>query len=197
MGRGSKILSDGFFKSKTNFITYHFERLQTYLSLESCFPKPNTNHEIFVACCAKRGTVWGIVEVDGRINNKSSVRDIAKDGPYMCNLAVDDQYQRLGIATALVEECERQVREWFEQDRQEQLQDGTVDDPTTMLIRNNSICLKVRQNNHPAIRLYTKLGYLSAGQEMEETTGETVVLMRKQLFNYDRVPANMRYSHNM
>jgi hypothetical protein len=50
MGPASKILADGFFKNKTNFITYQFERLQTYLSLESGFPRPSTRHELFVAC---------------------------------------------------------------------------------------------------------------------------------------------------
>jgi ribosomal protein S18 acetylase RimI-like enzyme len=185
MGRGSKILSDGFFKSKTNFITYHFERLQTYLSLESCFPEPNSNHEIFVACCAKRGTVWGMVEVDARTKRCSTLRGTAKDGPYMCNLAVDDRYQRLGIATSLVVECERQVREWHEQDRQQRIQDGTVDDLTTMQL-SNSLYLKVRENNYPAVRLYSKLGYLSVWQETDEMTGEIILLMRKQLSEYDR-----------
>jgi ribosomal protein S18 acetylase RimI-like enzyme len=178
MGRGSKILSDGFFKSKTNFITYQFERLQTYLSLESCFPKPNTNHEIFVACCARRGTVWGMVEVDARTSSASSLRDTPKDGPYMCNLAVDSQYQRMGIAASLVEECERQVREWHQ--LEQRLLNSAVDDPTIVPVR-NSLSLKVRDNNHPAIRLYSKLGYQSVCQEKDETTGEIILLMRKQL----------------
>jgi ribosomal protein S18 acetylase RimI-like enzyme len=177
MGRASKILSDGFFKHKTNIITYQFERLQTYLSLESTFPKPNTYHEIFVACCAKRGTVWGMVEVDARPN---SDRDTAKDGPYMCNLAVDDQRQRMGIATALVRECEQQVRLWYEQDRRRGLCNESDEDLTVC----NSLCLKVRESNRPAIELYAKLGYQTVSQEEEEKPGETILLMRKQLFDF-------------
>lgn len=215
MGRASKILSDGFFKHKTNVFTYQWERLITYLSLESTFPKPNSYHEIFVACCAQTGTVWGMVEVDGRPNsnrtktasatptlktNNNTSRD--DDGPYMCNLAVDDQRQRLGIATALVAECERQVQEWHDvtmQQQQNPQPDGqgsqpllhvrdddgmAVGDVTTCSNKKGvlgSLCLKVRVSNEPAIQLYTKLGYRLVLEEMEEKTGETVLLLRKKL----------------
>lgn len=219
MGRASRILSDGFFKHKTNFFTYHWELLNTYLSLESTFPKPNTYHEIFVACCAQTGTVWGMVEVDGRPNSNRTKTASASatletnttarddDGPYMCNLAVDDQRQRLGIATALVAECERQVQEWHDatMQQQEQQQDPQPDDgqgsqPLILHVRVdddgmavgdvtissrkrvlNSLCLKVRASNEPAIQLYSKLGYRRASEEMEEKTGETVLLLRKEL----------------
>ncbi|KAL3902524.1 MAG: hypothetical protein SGARI_005795 [Bacillariaceae sp.] len=174
MGRASKILSDGFFKSKTNFITYQFERLQTYLSLESAFPTPNTPHEIF------RGTVWGIVEVDARSDNSDRAKTVKDDGPYMCNLAIDDQCQRMGIASALVRECERQVSQWHQEDKQRRARNGKGDDPTTIQI-SHSLCLRVRASNTPAVQLYDKLGYRSMWQETEDKTGETVLLMRKQL----------------
>ncbi|KAL3903140.1 MAG: hypothetical protein SGILL_010557, partial [Bacillariaceae sp.] len=180
MGRASKILSDGFFKHKTNFITYQFERLTTYLSLESTFPKPNTYHEIFVACCAQKGTVWGVVEVDARMDGSDRSVTVKDDGPYMCNLAVDDQSQRMGIASALVRECERQVAEWHNDDRQRRIRNGTDDDPTTIRV-SKSLCLRVRESNVPAVQLYAKMGYQSMWQEPEKKTGETVLLMRKQL----------------
>lgn len=180
MGRASKILSDGFFKHKTNFITYQFERLQTYLSLESTFSKPNTYHEIFVACCGQKGTVWGVVEVDARIDGSDRSVTVKGDGPYMCNLAVDDQFQRMGIASALVKECERQVTEWHKNDQERRIRDGTVDDPTSICI-SNSLCLRVRESNTPAVQLYAKMGYHPMWQETEDKTGETVLFMRKQL----------------
>jgi ribosomal protein S18 acetylase RimI-like enzyme len=182
MGRASKILSDGFFKHKTNFFTYQLERLQTFLSLESTFPKPNTYHEIFVACCAKKGTVWGVVEVDARMDGSDRSVTVKDDGPYMCNLAVDDKCQRMGIASALVRECERLVMEWHEDDKQRRIRDGTLDDPTTIRV-SNSLCLRVRESNTPAVHLYAKLGYRSMLQEAEDKTGEIVLLMRKQLFD--------------
>jgi ribosomal protein S18 acetylase RimI-like enzyme len=234
MGPASKILSDGFFKSNTNFFTYQWERLQTYLSLESAFPTRKSKHEMFVACCAKRGTVWGIVEIDARVattnkltstgemvntttttNSSTKSRTgsddnegapLGQDGPYICNLAVDEKYKRQGIATALVQECERQVQEWYNQDKAEEqaklLQEAnktysdndiniinnknaTASSTTIPLIISNSLCLKVRESNKAAIQLYTKLGYQSIWQETEDKTEETLLLMRKQLCQRD------------
>lgn len=169
MGRASKILADGFFKDNTNFITYQFERLQTYLSLESGFPQPSTLHQIFVACEATTGQVIGVAEVDARLDGGQGVR--GKNGPYMCNVAVDQKFQRNGIASALVQQCESQVHEWVRQ--------SSSSSSSTVL--SNSLYLKVRENNQAAVAMYDKLGYRSMRQEKEEKTDLTVLIMRKQL----------------
>jgi ribosomal protein S18 acetylase RimI-like enzyme len=148
-----------------------------------------------------------MVEVDARptINEERSV-EVA--GAYMCNLAVDEKCHRQGIASALVQECERQVLEWYEQYKSQPPPSSDVVDisaatfligqegalltnytavaaaATTLL--SNSLSLKVRQSNKAAIQLYTKLGYQSLWQEEERKTGETVLVMRKQLSNISK-----------
>jgi ribosomal protein S18 acetylase RimI-like enzyme len=163
VGRASKILADGFFKGKTNIFTYQVERLETYLSLESGFPKPNTLHEIYVACNALDGIVLGMAEVDARMG----LNGRGQNGPYMCNVAVEESCHRRGIASALVAECEAQVLEWYLQPR--------------VVGISGSLYLKVRQSNIAAVQMYDKLGYHSIRQDTEERSGETVLVMSKEL----------------
>jgi ribosomal protein S18 acetylase RimI-like enzyme len=156
------ILSDGFFKSKkTNFLTYHWDRLGTLMSLDSCFPKEYEAHELFVACSSQSGQVVGLVEVDAR--NTPNGR--GQDGPYMCNLAVDFQHQRKGIASVLVHHVEQQVQAW-----------NSYSEVA------NSLHLKVRRSNQAAVIMYDKLGYRSYRQEKDDK-GEVVLVMRKSLDN--------------
>jgi len=177
IGRASKILADGFFKDNTNFITYQLERLETYLSLEVGFPKPSTRHEVFVACAQSTGVVLGTAEVDARLERPG----IPENGPYLCNVAVDLDHLRQGIATALVEKCESQVQEWIHQECQEAEQaDQKMNDDTPARLY-SSLHLKVRQSNEKAIQMYDKLGYQSILQETEKKTKGTVLVMQKQL----------------
>lgn len=138
----------------------------------------------------------------------------------MCNLVVDEKHQRKGIATSLVYECERQVREWYNIDKskkkeEENSNDSNDNDDIIYNSKNdmvsemsgastinsndifgnnsnsimkkkdmtisNSVCLKVRESNMSAVQMYLKLGYLTMWQEIEDKTGENVLLMRKQL----------------
>ena len=187
VGRASEILADGFFKHKTNVFTYQWEKLETFLSLESTFPKPHTMHQLFVACDAKSGRVLGVAEVDAReagivprhVNNSTmtttptpEVRDASSiNGPYMCNVAVDENFQRRGIATALVRRCETQVQHWH------RLSNRTI---------SCSLSLKVRASNQVATQIYSKLGYMSLRQEKNPKTREEVLIMRKELPRPDR-----------
>ena len=161
MGKASKILAEGFYKHKSNFIVYQLEKLETFLSLESCFPKPNSFHEILVACDNHNGEVLGMVEVDARKETKGR----GQDGPYMCNLAVDEGHKRKGIASALVRDGEEKVQAWHS------ATDGNIP---------NSLYLKVRQSNEAAVLMYDQLGYRSYMQEAD-IKGEVVLVMRKSL----------------
>jgi ribosomal protein S18 acetylase RimI-like enzyme len=166
VGRASQILTDGFFKRRgMNIFSYFLERLETYLSLEVDFPKPLTRHEIFVACDACSGQVLGMAEVDARTTGRSAC---GQDGPYMCNLAVDEARQRKGIASALVQYCELQVQQWHYE---------TMEDDVEVA---NSLYLKVRETNQAAVSMYDKLGYRSYRQE-KDNKGTTVLVMRKEL----------------
>uniref|UniRef100_A0A7S4AL51 N-acetyltransferase domain-containing protein n=1 Tax=Pseudo-nitzschia australis TaxID=44445 RepID=A0A7S4AL51_9STRA len=124
MNRASKILADGFFKGpQTNWITYQYEKLVTYLSLEANFPKSQrqrSRYEIFVACDVDTGNVVGMVEIDARgtaDERTSKVYEQSGGSAYMCNLAVDEKQRRKGIATSLVDECERQIQDWYNEDQ--------------------------------------------------------------------------------
>lgn len=173
MGKASEVLADGFFKDNTNFLTYQLERLQTYLSLESGFPKPFDRHQIFVACERTNGQVIAMAEVDARVEGDDAR---GTNGPYMCNIAVHKDYQRMGIATALVEKCEEQVQDWISTS-----DNGSSSSTDTATALSCSLYLKVRQSNKAAVSMYDKLGYRSIGQEMDEKTNSIVLIMRKEL----------------
>jgi len=208
MDRASKILADGFYKSKTNFFTYQYEKFKTFLSLEANFPttpQARSKYEIYVACCVMTGEVWGMIEIDARSRGeRSSVFQQSGGSPYMCNLAIDERHQRKGIATSLVYECERQVQEWHNKYTNNNNDDDDDDDDNsyeTIIINNsnntegikmnycknnykisNSVCLKVRESNKAAVQMYLKLGYLTVWQEKEvNNSAENILVMRKQL----------------
>eukprot|EP00534_Pseudo-nitzschia_fraudulenta_P006615 CAMPEP_0201192894 /NCGR_PEP_ID=MMETSP0851-20130426/145605_1 /ASSEMBLY_ACC=CAM_ASM_000631 /TAXON_ID=183588 /ORGANISM="Pseudo-nitzschia fraudulenta, Strain WWA7" /LENGTH=345 /DNA_ID=CAMNT_0047479285 /DNA_START=16 /DNA_END=1053 /DNA_ORIENTATION=- len=222
MDRSSKILADGFFKGpKTNWFTYQYEKFITYLSLEANFPttqQQRSRYEIFVACCKNTGEVWGIVEIDARgTNGPRTTKVYAKSGgsSYMCNLAVDEKHKRKGIASSLVYECERQVREWYQDEeansrkRDEETTNNTDDfiynsknemigdifsignDPKKNPNKlTNSICLKVRESNKAAVQMYTKLGYFTIFDQIEDKkTGENILLMQNN-FPSDENPSS-------
>mmetsp|Transcript_9601 Transcript_9601/g.28671 ORF Transcript_9601/g.28671 Transcript_9601/m.28671 type:complete len:378 (+) Transcript_9601:303-1436(+) len=135
MNRASKILADAFFKGpNTNWITFQYEKLVTYLSLEANFPKSKQQrfrYEIFVACDSDSGTVVGMVEIDARgLTDERTSKVFEKSGgsAYMCNLAVDEKQRRKGIATFLVYECERQVRKWHSEDKMKETMSGEKTD---------------------------------------------------------------------
>jgi ribosomal protein S18 acetylase RimI-like enzyme len=225
MDRASNILADGFFKGpKTNWLTYQYEKFITYLSLEANFPRTQqqrSRYEIYVASCIKTGEVWGVVEIDARGTTgerTSKVYEKSGGSPYMCNLAVDERHLRKGIATSLVYECERQVKEWYseEESKKKKKDDETINNDIIYNSKNeminnifssnsnerrkaknimtNSICLKVRESNKAAVRMYQKLGYATIFEEIEgpsinTKTAENILLMRKELSSLSPSPS--------
>eukprot|EP00529_Nitzschia_sp_RCC80_P020839 CAMPEP_0113457112 /NCGR_PEP_ID=MMETSP0014_2-20120614/9238_1 /TAXON_ID=2857 /ORGANISM="Nitzschia sp." /LENGTH=405 /DNA_ID=CAMNT_0000348593 /DNA_START=70 /DNA_END=1287 /DNA_ORIENTATION=+ /assembly_acc=CAM_ASM_000159 len=171
--------------------------------------------KLFVACQKETGVVLGMVEVDARAQREpSSLPNIIRNDetnqilPYMCNLAIDGQYKRRGIAKALVNHCEGQVLQWYDQQPpppppfpSQQLQvDGESDNvsttnfaipassslsttatsTTTTTSIENSLSLKVRMTNDAAISLYENLGYDRIQQQTDPKTNEVLLLMKKQ-----------------
>ena len=165
LGFASKILADGFFANR-NIFSFQVEKLKTYLSLESCFPQSKNKgiHKYLVACDSKNGRVVGFAEVDCRIS-----KDPKKLTPYMCNLAIDKKWKRMGLATALVQECENVVKE----------QKNSVNE--------SKLHLKVRSTNMAAIKLYKNMGYSIESSALEvnpqEQNGQEslVLVMSKYL----------------
>lgn len=155
LSAAARILTDGFFSDSTNFITYQMERLKTFLSLESTFPDPinRGSHEMIVACLNQGSKVVGFAEVDCRESDDPKL----PPRPYMCNLCVDKKWQRKGVATVLIKECE------------------------SISIRGgkDSIFLKVREGNFAATSMYESIGYVIVSSSQEDN--DVVLLMKKDL----------------
>ena len=150
MGPASRILADGFFGDR-DFFTYQIEKLRTYLSLESDFPKERDEHIMLVACQATDGKVVAVCDVDNRPALKNQ-------RPYMCNLAVDKRWRGKGLAKALILECEDIVKqEWKE----------------------TKLKLKARQRNEAAISLYKSLGYQIDSEGYDVSYMDHLVVMKK------------------
>ena len=143
LGPAADILSEAFFKENTNFFSYQWERLTTYLSLDATYPKPGERHSMFVACHSTNGKVLGLAEIDDRPSPKDKN---ASPRPYMYNVAVDPKWRRKGIAKALVLECEKMAQNW--------------DKP--------EVYLKVRDTSQAAIAMYKSLGYLERSSSIEK-----------------------------
>jgi len=128
---------------------------------------------MIVACSSKNGQVVGFAEVDARplsvtgkngglenevvLDANSAV--ISEDNilrSYMYNLAVDKQWKRKGIASALVRSCEQFVMD---------MHDICVE---------KRLYLRVRKTNHAAIALYESLGYREMLPEVIQLSKEDI-----------------------
>lgn len=152
MGTASRILADGFFGDR-DFFTYQIEKLRTYLSLESDFPKERDEHLMLVACQRNNGKVVAVCDVDNRPALKMQ-------RPYMCNLAVDKQWQGKGLAKALIAACEEIVVQDWEK---------------------NELHLKARQRNGAAVALYKSLGYEIESESYDVSYMDHLVVMKKNI----------------
>jgi len=161
LGPAARILTEEFYSSRTNFITFQIEKLKTTLSLESTYPGNNGNarrlQQMFVACESTSGRVVGFAEVDARpLGTGSSTDPKGLNRSYMYNLAVDKKWKRKGIATELIRECERFVSDMHE------------------LCAENRLYLRVRSCNLAAIELYTNLGYIEVDPSSISLTREDI-----------------------
>lgn len=157
IGQASDILTDVFFRENTNFFSYQWERLTTYLSMESTYPKPGERHALFVACHHQTGKVLGLAEID---DTPSKARN-ATPRPYMYNVAVDPKWRRRGIARALVSECEIISGKWGKPE----------------------VYLKVRDDSKAAIAMYESMGYAKRSSKIEKLNNkyQSLVVMSKKI----------------
>jgi len=123
--------------------------------LESSFPNPSEAHKMIVACRNTDGKVLALAEVDGRPSDKPD----APPRPYMCNVAVDRVFRKMGVASKLIEACEEEVLKW-----------GRTE-----------IFLRVRENNNAAINMYKKLGYDVENISIDKDSNDSLLLMKKDL----------------
>jgi len=181
LGKAADILTNGFFGENTNFFTLQIERLKTLLSLESTFPRNNMNQStskksriMLMAGLQSNGQVIGFAELDNRpienippMTSKTGSTVPPPPRPYMCNLAIDAKYQRKGIATSLIQNCEDICQTYWGLDY---------------------VYLKVRKENDSAVQLYQGLGYDIVESRKEKTVTskkkeeeEEILLMKKKL----------------
>jgi ribosomal protein S18 acetylase RimI-like enzyme len=157
----SKILTDAFFS--LNFFTMPLEWLTTYLSLCDTFPETGDKYYMLVAYQREQPSlVVGICEVDCRITANTN----AAPRPYICNLAIDTNWRRKGIAKAFIKICEDKARnEW----------------------KKNVLHLRVRRNDAVALNMYRSLGYAleDVEQPLMNKAGEIIVLLKKSFVGND------------
>lgn len=172
LGTAARILTDGFFGGKTNFITFQLEKLKTHLSLEATYPNnlvnnnydrkiaKNDEHVMLIAGARPHGRVIGFAELDARSITTATTHTL-RPQPYMCNLATDHKWRRRGVAAALIQQCEAISVTWGRRE----------------------MYLKVREGNAAAIALYEGLGYAVQSVAVESVQGEdaAVLLLRKEL----------------
>jgi len=145
----SRILTDGFHRLKTNVFTYPFVLPDTYINQKLRF---GDRVGTFLAySTADDGAVVGCCEVDD-----ASTWGEKNPAPrlYMCNLAVYEQFQRKGIATALVLNCEEVVRNAYDK---------------------SLLHLRTRDTTRVAINFYSGLGYRVESKSVNEEK-ETILL---------------------
>jgi ribosomal protein S18 acetylase RimI-like enzyme len=113
-------------------------RLGIYEDLKHRIASPAPHHICLVATDTTKGgadNLIGTVELGVRFSN--SWTQVSRSFPYLSNLAVRPQYRRHGVASGLLQNCEKVSQEWGFQD----------------------LYLHVLENNYQARQLYFKLGY--------------------------------------
>ena len=165
LSQAADILTQGFYPN-VNPNRFFIEKLRTSTSLESTYPQPTTEHELFVACLNEKsrtpGKVIAVVEIDNRPTNRPNAFR-----PYMCNLAVAKDWQRQGIAQDMICLCEETVATW-----------ATKADGESSL----RVHLKVKEVNDPARKLYERMGYrVESNDERDAKTGDVLLLMTKDI----------------
>ncbi len=112
-------------------------RLGIHEDLRHRLALPAPHHICLVAADTTKGAenLVGTVELGVRFSN--SWTQVGRSFPYLSNLAVRPQYRRHGVASGLLQNCEKVCKEWGFQD----------------------LYLHVLENNYQARQLYFKLGY--------------------------------------
>jgi ribosomal protein S18 acetylase RimI-like enzyme len=141
----------------------HFYRLAELDRLQQNFPyysDDEQRHSVFVAVAAETKQVIAFVDVDAR----PATRKQDAPRPYLSDLCISSTWRRRGIATSLVQTCERTV---------------------CHDMKRRELYIRVEQANHAAIQMYKNLHYQQQDHDyfgVEDTT----MLLHKSLKRNDK-----------
>lgn len=162
LGEVANILIESFYNPSPLVRPYLY--LSELSRLQGNFPYGNNEHSFFIACLRKdqlsnyntndrKETIIGFVDVDARPGTKES--DAPR--PYLSDLAVLPGYRRKGVAQALIQECETEIKLW----------------------KKNELFLRVERKNNGALEMYkTKLGYEALDHHYFGVKDTTILLRR-------------------
>lgn len=159
LGKVADLIVSSFYPEKSALI-----RPYLYLSelqrLQSNFPYSDPHHHFFIAYDLKEptGKIVGFVDVDGRPSTLPNV----PPRPYLSDLAVQPSYRRLGIAKALIQQCEDIV--------------------SNDIMKHDELYLRVERANDAAITMYQSLHYHSLPHPFFGVK-DTTILLHKHLFD--------------
>lgn len=161
--QAAEVVTEAFFKHKTNFFTYQVERLQTFASLSSSWQTynlaPQARYRMMVVVVDEpQQQVVGFCQMDDCPPPRGEINPAPR--PYLANLAIAERVRRMGLAQQLVEQCERMVRHDWNQ---------TV------------LHLRAEASNEAATTFYRKCGYDLVSTSVVDAKGETTLLFRKSL----------------
>lgn len=139
----------------------HVYRLAELDRLQQNFPySDDERHSVFVAVATETKQVIAFVDVDAR----PATRKQDAPRPYLSDLCISSTWRRRGIATSLVQTCERTVCHY---------------------IKRRELYIRVEQANHAAIQMYKNLHYQQQDHDyfgVEDTT----MLLHKSLKRNDK-----------
>lgn len=127
---------------------------------KSCFTTPWSRDSFLLEITKNQLAKYLVAEVDGIIAGYGGIWLILDEG-HITNIAVDEEYRRLGLGKKLLEEL-------------------------IMLCKRyeiGSMTLEVREDNDPAIALYKSYGFIESGRRANyyQDVGKDAILMWKNL----------------
>ncbi len=154
LGHVVDILIDAFYNPSALVRPYLY--LSELSRLQGNFPYDEKVHTFYVACCMedKEEKVIGFVDVDKREGKKLS--DAPR--PYLSDLAVHSKYRRMGVAKALIHNCEEESIRWGE----------------------DCLYLRVDKKNDGGLKMYEGLNYEKQEHPYFGVGRDTTILLKRK-----------------
>ncbi len=163
LGQVANILIESFYNP--SIVVRQYLYLSELSRLQGNFPYSAKDHSFFIACekqhqssslpaSSRSGKekIIGFVDVDARPGKKES--DAPR--PYLSDLAVLPSFRRRGVAQRLINECEKEVKLWG----------------------NDELYLRVERKNDGALKMYSRLGYEAMDHHYFGVKDTTILLRR-------------------